>query len=84
MLTVGYVMFALVNLEALLSVTKQRWILVGVALAKLPSGVTRGLQSTVSFRAKPTLATLPSRGDYRALACRCFLGRSDLGISSAL
>jgi hypothetical protein len=37
LLTVGYVMFALVNLEALMSVTKQRWILVDVDLAKLPS-----------------------------------------------
>lgn len=37
MLTIGYVMFALVNLGALLSVTEQRRILVLAALAKLPS-----------------------------------------------
>ena len=54
MLTVGYLMFALVNLEALLAVTKQRWILVGAALPKLPSeGVLADFEAPFLFVENP-------------------------------
>ena len=54
MLTVGYLMFALVNLEALLAVTKQRWILVGAALPKLPSeGVLADFKAPFLFVENP-------------------------------
>jgi hypothetical protein len=66
-------------------VTKQRWILVDVALAKLPSE-----ELLAAFKAPFLFVQNPLSPPYLVaviivhLLADAFFGRSDLGISSAL